>query len=382
MNIGIMTLVPATDRKSWSGTYYFMRQALLEQGATVVEIGPFKTRLDSFGAIINKVCLLFFRKKYDFKRSRWYSAWLGRKATKKASAHDLDFIVAPAASVLIAHFHKAQCPIVFVSDTTFQLISEYYRDFTDLLGLSMRDGNRQALMAMQKSDLVTFPSEWAASSARNYYGIEPKKVSVIPFGANMAGLPGPDIVESRTKSGQCNILFVGVDWQRKGGNIVYETLLSLEADQNIKANLIICGCDLPQGLEHERIKTLGFLDKNNPAQAKMLAEIYMEADYLFVPTRSECYGVVFCEASAFALPSISTDTGGVGGVITEGVNGHLLPLNANGQDYAALIAKYERDDNSYKEICRSSRDLYDQKLNWGAWAKTILSEMATNHGVR
>ncbi|TSA49979.1 MAG: glycosyltransferase [Sphingobacteriales bacterium] len=39
-----------------------------------------------------------------------------------------------------------------------------------------------------------------------------------------------------------------------------------------------------------------------------------------VPSRAECYGIVFAEASSYGLPSVSTDTGGVSAVVKEGVN--------------------------------------------------------------
>ena len=55
---------------------------------------------------------------------------------------------------------------------------------------------------------------------------------------------------------------------------------------------------------------------------------------MFVPTRAEALGLVFLEASAFALPSIATDVGGVPEVIKSGVTGATFPLSAGPAEYA------------------------------------------------
>jgi glycosyltransferase involved in cell wall biosynthesis len=164
---------------------------------------------------------------------------------------------------------------------------------------------------------------------------------------------------------------------RKGGDIAVETLVSLEKDHGIMAHLTICGCRPPDGVAHERLTVIGFLDKCDPQQAEQLSQLFRETDYLLLPTRNECYGVVFCEASAYGVPSISTDTGGVSGVITEGRNGLLLPEAARGGEYAQVIASMEEDDESYREMCRTSRHEYDTRLNWEVWARHVDSLLDT-----
>ena len=81
--------------------------------------------------------------------------------------------------------------------------------------------------------------------------------------------------------------------------------------------------------------------------------------------------MVFCEASAYGLPIITTDTGGVSGAVTEGENGFLLPPSAMGAQYAELIAKIYGDDQRYAQLVQSSRATYDNKLNWDAWGMTV-----------
>jgi glycosyltransferase involved in cell wall biosynthesis len=124
-----------------------------------------------------------------------------------------------------------------------------------------------------------------------------------------------------------------------------------------------------------------FLDKNDPKQAELLARLFLESDFLLLPTRYECYGVVFCEAAAFGLPVITTDTGGVSGVVREGENGHLLPGEAGGADYARLIAEIYRDDERYYQLVRQSRSVFEERLNWDVWAQTVKQLLAEKLGI-
>jgi glycosyltransferase involved in cell wall biosynthesis len=114
-----------------------------------------------------------------------------------------------------------------------------------------------------------------------------------------------------------------------------------------------------------------FLDKNDKVQSKELNNLFLKSDFLLLPTRSEAYGVVFCEANAFGLPVITTDTGGVSSVIESGKNGFMLPINAKGIDYAKLIKDIYMDDEKYYGLVLSSRETFEEKLNWDSWAKTV-----------
>jgi len=121
----------------------------------------------------------------------------------------------------------------------------------------------------------------------------------------------------------------------------------------MQAHLIIWGCTPPARHSHERMTVIPFLNKSDPSQRVQLERLFDTSDFFFLPTRSECYGMVFCEASAYGLPVITTNTGGVSGAVTNGENGFMLPLSAEAVDYAGVIAKVYRDDQLYAELVRS-----------------------------
>lgn len=380
LKIGFLTVSDARSRRSWSGINYFMSQALQRQCGEVVFLGPIDTRLIFVGKVLNFLSLRVLGRKYDYTRSRWYARRVSALASDRIKHRQLDCIVASAAAGALAYLDRPGIPIVFVSDTTFSLINSYYDSFSNYLPISVKDGRRMSKTAMELADIVTFPSQWAANSAIHDYGISPEKVHVIPMGANLDRIPPPEIAQGRRRSGECRLLFLGVDWKRKGGDIALEALLCLEEKYGIKAHLTVCGCQVPGDVSHPRMRVIGFLDKGNPAQAEQLSQLFIETDYFLLPTRKECFGIVFCEASAYGVPSITTDTGGVAGAVAQGRNGYLLPESARGDAYAKVIAEIESSDEYYKQLCRTSRSEYDNRVNWDIWAGAICSLIASVRG--
>ena len=133
------------------------------------------------------------------------------------------------------------------------------------------------------------------------------------------------------------------------------------------------------------MKVIPFLNKNDEQQVREIEKLYASSDFLILPTRSEAYGVVFCEAGVYGLPIITAQTGGVPEVVIDGENGYVLPFEARGAEYAAVIAKLYRDDARYAQMVRSSRAAYDERLNWDTWAKTVhalLQEVTVTQGQR
>src|SRR5207245_1514583 len=138
--------------------------------------------------------------------------------------------------------------------------------------------------------------------------------------------------------------------------------------------LIVCGCTPPEGVAHERLKVIPFLDKNDDKQRKELEQLLMSADFLLLPTRAEAYGLVFCEASAFGLPVIATNTGGVPEIVREGENGFLLPYEARGDAYAEVIARVYHNDERYAELVRASRAAFEERLNWDTMQRYFIAQ--------
>ena len=111
------------------------------------------------------------------------------------------------------------------------------------------------------------------------------------------------------------------------------------------------------------------MDKNNANDFQQLQKIFLQTDFLLLPTRAECAGVVFSEASAYGIPSITTDTGGVTTYVQNGINGFALPFNAGADAYAQKIEELVSDPKALQNLKQSSRKYYEENLNWDLWGR-------------
>ena len=227
---------------------------------------------------------------------------------------------------------------------------------------------------IQKATHLLYASEWAAASARNDFNAPASKTHVIPLGANVEEVPSSESILQKRTGETLRLLFLGVQWERKGGNIAFDTLKELNA-MGIKTQLTVCGCVPPAHLQHPGLKVIPFLNKNDAAQRNEFTQLLLNSDLLILPTRAECFGLVFCEASAYGIPSITTDTGGISSAVHEGMNGYLMPLNAGGKEYAQRIAGLWKDKNAFASLVKSARELYDSTLNWDSWGQKVKALM-------
>ena len=370
LKIAFLTATDSRDKRTRSGTLYYMSQALQKYCGDVYYLGPLSSSMEGFTRFLNNVSLKLFKKSYAYEHSILLAWSYARIINEKLKEEDFDLIFAPVASTELALL-ATDIPIIYTADATFSLISNYYHDyFSGQLRLSREEGNYIEQSAINKSDLLLYPSNWAAESALKDYGADESKVKIIPYGANMDHKPSRETIMHKKKRDKLYLLFLGVDWERKGGEIAFETLLELE-NMGIKAGLTVCGCIPPEEFDHEDMVVIPFLDKNEPEQYKMLEELFLSSDFLILPSRTEAYGVVFCEANAYGLPAITTDTGGIPGVIEPGINGFMLPLKARGREFAELIKELYEDDQKYYHLVRTSRETFEKKLNWDSWGKEV-----------
>jgi glycosyltransferase involved in cell wall biosynthesis len=313
-------------------------------------------------------------KNYDHLHNLSLARNYGQIFKRKIEGESFDAVFAPVAASEIA-FLDVAVPIVYSSDGTFALMKDYYRIFANLVDRSVWEGHFVERAAIQNARLLVYPSEWVAESAVRDYGADRSKICVIPFGANLEQIPPRESIFHKEESEQCRLLFVGVDWVRKGGDIAFETLVKLR-EMGVPAELTVCGCVPPKESMRVAMTVIPFIDKHNETERRRLAELYFRSDFLLLPTRAECFGIVFCEANAFGLPAITTDTGGVSGAVRNGENGFMLPLSAGAFEYARLISELWRDRPAYSSLVRSSRAAFEQRLNWDAWGTQVVKSLA------
>jgi len=380
LRIAYVSACDARSRRAWSGIHYFLARALERHCGEVIHIGPVAPRIagplhrlaERWNALMPRRYSPF----HSILMSRGYARLIGRRLRQA----ECDVIFAPVASTEIACL-RTVIPIVYMSDATFALLNGYYPWLDRLMAVSVREGHWVERSAIARAAALVYSSPWAAHSAVADYGAPAEKVHVVPFGANVEALPPVHAVVSRIPSSPLRLLFLGTDWDRKGGEIAVEALSALR-ERNVKAELIVCGCTPPPTVATEHVTVIPFLDKDDPGDRARFEQLLLTSDLMLVPTRADCSPIAFAEANAFGLPVVTTDTGGVAGVIQDGRNGLLLPFAARGQEYAERIASLFLTEGRYERMAAASRRAFDERLNWDAWGREVGNIMARVASVR
>jgi glycosyltransferase involved in cell wall biosynthesis len=191
-----------------------------------------------------------------------------------------------------------------------------------------------------------------------------EKLHVLRYGPNLPREPKENELRY-SKTETLRLLFIGYEWKRKGGNTVIKILNKLK-EYNHTVELDIIG-SVPPMVNDTNIIVHKKLNKDNEKEFNILCNIFLACDFLLAPTIAECSAAVFREASCFALPIITTDTGGNPDYVLDGTNGYRLPMDAKPEEYAQLIHKIYSDEKRYIDLRVSTREFYEKNLSWNNW---------------
>jgi glycosyltransferase involved in cell wall biosynthesis len=252
----------------------------------------------------------------------------------------------------------------------------YYYQISD--ERTVRQAYKRQKGAIENSDLMIYSSEWAAQSAIEDYGADPDKVKVVPFGANIECDRTQSDIEAMIKKridspGTCNLLFTGVDWRRKGGEKAVAVAMKLH-EKGIPVRLDVVGVREPLDLPPLAINH-GFISKSTEEGREKIDALYARAHFFILPTEAEALGLVFGEASSFGVPSLATDTGGVGSAVRDGVNGMKFAPDSDPQQWADYIAGLWNDRAAYEKLALSSFNEYSTRLNWDVAGEAIMGHI-------
>jgi len=373
MNIAFVTTDNAKDVLSWSGLNYYMSQSFQNSGVRMEYIDNLKLPFSATNLVKKIFYSKLLNKQFPLGRTIASSKSYSQTIANRLLNSDCDCIFSTG-TIPIAYLN-AKMPKVFYTDATFASMLDYYPGFSNLAANIIRQGHQLERDAIASCALAIYSSDWAAKSAIHDYGADPAKVKVVPFGANWdVQYPEEEVsgfINNRS-TGILKILFNGVDWVRKGGDLLLSTAKEI-VSRGINLEVHIVGIrQIPVENLPDYVINHGFLNKSVPREKFELEKLYKEAHFLFVPSLSEAFGLVFCEASLFGVPSISRKTGGVESAIIDGKNGFTLTEAATAGDYADLICYYYGDYEKYISLAITSRCEYIARLNWKTACNSLL----------
>ncbi len=370
LSIAYYSVNDPRDKRSWSGITHYLSQGLQRKVGDVTYLGPVQPPrwLDLLLRATAKFTRLVFRKEYNTKHNLLFGWYAARVLKARMKGKHFDCIVAPGAATEFSAL-RTTLPRIYTSDTTFELISNYYlREYARISRLSRWEGNLIEKRALHNANFVIVSSNWARNSAIGYYGVEGSKVVVQPLGANMDHDPGREMIFEKEKNPVLTLLYLAVEWERKGGPVAFAALEELHR-RGVPARLIVCGCIPPETFRHPGMEVIPFLNKNINEDHDRFVHLLSTSHFLLLPTRADCSLLVACESNAYGMPAIATQTGGVPDVVRDGINGYCLPYDAPGAAYAELIQEIFSDKDRYHELIRTARQEYEQRLTWDRWAE-------------
>ncbi|HQT77900.1 MAG: hypothetical protein B7Z80_20825 [Rhodospirillales bacterium 20-64-7] len=176
------------------------------------------------------------------------------------------------------------------------------------------------------ADAVATTGSHVERTLINRYGCDPARVRTVHIGANVRIEP---VATDLARYAARHVLFVGVEWERKGGPALVEAFTRVARDYP-DARLTIVGCS--PAVSHPQITVAGRIARDR------MPTYFKGASLLCMPSIIEPLGIAAIEASLFRMPVIATRIGGFFETVTDEETGILVPPN----DPAALEVAMRR----------------------------------------
>jgi glycosyltransferase involved in cell wall biosynthesis len=161
-------------------------------------------------------------------------------------------------------------------------------------------------------------SNWVKQSFVEDYGYREENVAVIPPGVDVEQFVAGDRNHDLPR-----ILFVGGDFERKGGALLLDVFRQRFRG---RAELILVTRD------EVRTEPGVIVHRNIRANSPELRELYATSDLFALPTLADAFSLVAMEALAASMPVVATRVGGIPDIVLDGKTGYLIDAG----DSAAL----------------------------------------------
>lgn len=185
-------------------------------------------------------------------------------------------------------------------------------------GIAYRLPNEVNLARLEReyrlADVIVCNSEYTRRSFLQQ-GFDPDKVVSVLYGCDTSAFR-----PATKEPDQFTVLFAGRERLRKGFLDLADAARSLPGT----AQVLVTGSpdELSTAAVADVDATVTFL---GPVTPDLMPSIYRRSSVFVLPSLSEGFGLVVTEAMAAGLPVIVSDHTGAGEVVTDGVNGFVVP---------------------------------------------------------
>ncbi len=218
---------------------------------------------------------------------------------------------------------------------------------------------RKMEAALYRDATRTFvTSRFAGESVIDDYAVPSERVQCVHSGCNIA--PPSSVDWDRRRKDV--ILFVGVNWERKGGPELVDAFHVVRANRP-EAELWIVGCT--PAVTEPGVRVLGRLS------ADETAKLYAEAGVFCLPSRMDPSASVLAEASGFGLPIVATAVGGNSERVIDGKTGFLC----DDGNLSVRLGTLLDDPTMRRRFGEAGRALVMSRFTWEAVGGKMASAM-------
>jgi glycosyltransferase involved in cell wall biosynthesis len=214
-------------------------------------------------------------------------------------------------------------------------------------------------------------SDYLRRSFVEDFGLPEDRVDTVGAGANLdlSCVPGP---RPGPRNGSPTVLFVGKQFERKGGTVLLEAFRTVRA-RFPSTRLVIVGPP-NQPASEPGVEWLGNLDKNRPEEWARLVAAYRESDVFCLPSLFEPFGIVLLEAMFFGLPCVGTAAWAIPEMIADGQTGYTVPRG----DVTTLADRLSRllaDRSQAHRMGLAGRRRAEERFSWAVVAARIADRL-------
>lgn len=256
-------------------------------------------------------------------------------------------------------YRPSRIPYVAFIDSTSAMAGRGWKAWKAPTKHAQRVQDRTERDYYRRALCVVTAGQLAAESVIADYGVSADRVAAIGGGVNFDPLPAVN----HPAREPFTILWVGLDFERKGGDTLLEAF-RLVRKANPNARLLMVGT--PSRGDSPGVEWLGEIRDRD-----VLAGLYSRAGIFCLPARHEPYGLVVQEAMAFGLPCVVSDTGALSTIVEDGVTGRVVGVDQP-VELAAALAQLGLDAREAQEFGSRGRAKVEVALTWGAVADRML----------
>src|SRR5690606_21910776 len=169
------------------------------------------------------------------------------------------------------------------------------------------------------------------------YGVPPAKTRVIPPGIDLRRWRLP---ERAVRAERPRLLFVGGDFERKGGNLLLDVF---RKHLRGRAELHVVTRDPVPAEDGVHVR------RGLQAGSEPLLELYRKASLFVLPTQGDCFSIASLEAMAMGLPVVVSDVGGISDIVEVERSGFLMPPR-DGRALREALERLAGDGNLRQQL--------------------------------